>query len=179
VGPIAAVPNTNLNSVHCAGPNDCWAVGDEDGNEVILRWTGGPNWARVGPAAGLDNTDLNSVFCLATDDCWAVGDAFNPPGPVGNREVILHWNGTAWAQQADVVAIPGEDLSSVYCVTSNDCWAVGDAGGVAAQRPLILHWDGTAWATSNNNLNVNQDLVAVHVIGARQRPRMAWREDYQ
>jgi hypothetical protein len=226
VGPIGAIPNTDLNSVHCAGPDDCWAVGDEVGSEVILRWTGGPNWARIGPDAAIDNTDLNNVFCLTDDDCWAVGDAFNPPGPGGDREVIMRWNGTGWVQLAESPAVPDEDLnrvfcveaddcwavgdsgagaaqrplilhwngatwatnnsnlninqdlSDVYCVTSNDCWAVGDAGG-GGQRPLMLHWDGSAWSVQNSGLNVNQDLVAVHVIGARQRPRMAWHEDYQ
>ena len=52
-------------------------------------------------------------------------------------------------------------------------------GNGAAQRPLILHWDGTAWATANSNLNINENLMAVHVIGARRHPQAAWREVYQ
>jgi hypothetical protein len=227
VGPTAAIPNTNLNSVHCAGPDDCWAVGDEVGSEVILRWTGGPGWVRIGPVGGISDTDLNRVFCLATDDCWAVGDNFNPPGAPPTQEIILHWDGLNWTQLAASGAVPDEDLTSVFCVATDDCWAVGDSGTGATQRPLILHWNGTAWATrnsslnidrnlsdifcvtsndcwavgrdgagvaqsplilhwngtawatGNSNLNIDVDLMGVHVIGARQRPRMAWREDYQ
>ena len=60
-----------------------------------------------------------------------------------------------------------ENLNSVYCTTSNNCWAVGDAGGVAAQRPLTLHWDGAAWNIQDNTtLNINKNLRSVYCVSA-------------
>jgi predicted membrane protein len=93
------------------------------------------------------------------------------------RPLILHWDGTQWATRNSNLNI-NRDLNEVYCVTSNDCWAVGDAGG-GGQRPLMLHWDGNAWAVQNSGLNVDEDLMTVHIIGARRHPQAAWREVYQ
>jgi hypothetical protein len=82
-----AAPNTQLNSVHCVDANNCWIVGNQSGGEVILRWTGGPNWTRVGPSAALPNVNLQVIACVHVSDCWAVGDT-------GAR---FHWDGTSWS----------------------------------------------------------------------------------
>jgi hypothetical protein len=186
VGPSGAIDNNNLNALHCFGPNDCWALGDAinppgppPDQEIILRWTGGPNWTQL-PASGLvPNEDLNSVHCVASDDCWAVGDA----GGGGERPNLIHWDGAAWSLQNSGLNI-NEDMRAVFCIATGDCWAVGESGTGAAQRPLILHWNGTAWATRNSNLNINRDLNEVYCVtsndcwavgeagGGGQRPLM-------
>jgi photosystem II stability/assembly factor-like uncharacterized protein len=101
---VAAIPNTNLNSIYCVSTNDCWAVGSvSGGNEVIIRWTGGPNWARGGPYAGVPNSNLNSVTCLGTDDCWAAG----------NGGLVIHWDGATWSQ---VPAGTIQNLQEIYFI---------------------------------------------------------------
>lgn len=184
LGPIGAIPNTNLNSLECVNSDYCWAVGDASGGEVILQWTGGPNWTRLGPIGAIDNTNLNAVHCFAINDCWAVGDAYNPPGPSPNQEIILRRGPVlpSWTQLASSLAVPNENLNAVHCVASNDCWAVGNAGG-GGERPNIIHWNGTAWSLQNSGLNINEDLFGVFCVatddcwavgtsggGAAQRP---------
>jgi hypothetical protein len=48
--------------------------------------------------------------------------------------VILHWNGTAWA----VITNTTSALRAVAANSETNAWAVGDEG-------VILQWDGTTW----------------------------------
>ncbi|MBI3778337.1 MAG: hypothetical protein HY274_05415 [Gammaproteobacteria bacterium] len=160
---------TQLNSVSMLSYADGWAVGNQSGGEVILRWTGGPNWTRVGPTGPIPNTNLNSVYCVASNDCWIVGNQ-------SGGEVILRWNGAAWNQVGPSTAIPNVSLRSVYCTKSDDCWIVGDQSG----GELLLHWDGTAWARlPASGALPNQNLRGICIVGSRQRPQAAWREVFQ
>jgi hypothetical protein len=163
VGPVGPVPNTDLNSINCVTSGDCWAVGDASGGEVILLWTGGPNWTRVGPSGTIDNTNLNAVHCFSPNDCWALGDAFNPPGPPPNQEIILHWDGLNWTQMTASGTVPNENLNDVHCAASDDCWAVGDAGG-GGERPNLIYWNGAAWSLQNSGLNINQNMNGVFCV---------------
>jgi hypothetical protein len=133
VGPVAAVPNANLNSVHCLSANSCWAVGNNSGGELMVRWTGGPNWARVGPVGAIPNVNLRSVYCVADNDCWAVGAAS------GGNAVIARWTGAAnWSNGPAAAPAVNAQLNSVFCVSTNDCWAVGNNSA----GELILRWAG-------------------------------------
>jgi hypothetical protein len=58
---------------------------------------------------------------------------------VGNNGTILRWNGSSWSQETSGTT---QDLRSVYCPGSNECWAVGG-------NRTILHWTGgSSWTTS-------------------------------
>jgi hypothetical protein len=68
---------------------------------------------------------LSSVWGSARNDYWVVGE----------RGVMLHYDGHAWNRtDSGTVA----DLHAVHGLTSDDVWAVGDWG-------TIIHWDGHAW----------------------------------
>ncbi len=105
---FASPTGENLNSVYMLDTNgdgladDGWAVGDEDGNELILRWNG-VAWVRFGPGPAPDEP-LRSVYCVGVSDCWAVGD----------NETILHWDGVAWGDQSP--SLTGNDLRSVAII---------------------------------------------------------------
>jgi hypothetical protein len=144
----AAIPDVNLQGVHCVDANTCWAVGAAfGGNVVIIRWTGGPAWLYPAlatsaplPTPSIDE-QLNSIWCNSANDCWAVGNAA-AAGVIG--EVILQWTGAArWTRMAPA-AIPNVNLWSVNCVAANDCWAVGVANG---GNVVIIRWTGgPAWS---------------------------------
>jgi hypothetical protein len=94
--------------------------------------------AQPGPTAAVTfSGGLSSVAAASANQAWAVGPASN------GRSLILHWNGTSWAQAAD----PRGRLSSVAAISARDAWAVGcsDCSGSGVSRPLILHWNGSAW----------------------------------
>ena len=120
----------NLNDVFCNNANDCWAVGNDSGGEVILRWDGA-SWTRVAPSGGIPNTNLNSISCSGVGSCWAVGDA-------SGGEVILELSGGVWSRIAPAGGIPNEDINGVYCFSTGECWAMGDNG-------LIIRRSGGAW----------------------------------
>ena len=168
LGPNGSIDNTNLNAVHCFASNDCWVMGDafnppgpQPSQEIVLRWTGGPNWTQLASSLAVPNEALHAVHCVASNDCWAAGNA----GGGGERPNLIHWNGAVWSLQNSGLNI-NENLNGVFCVVTDDCWAVGTRGGGAAQRPLILHWDGSTWSTRNSNLNINEDLSGIYCVTA-------------
>ena len=120
-----------------------WAVGNRvggGGGEIIIRWdaVGSENtWVRFGPSAAVPNVNLRSVSMLSYAEGWAVGNA---GAGASQLPLILWWNGAAWATRNSNLNI-NVDLNSIYCVSTNDCWTVGNASG----GELILHWDGASW----------------------------------
>ncbi len=151
-----AIPNVNLQGVHCLDASSCWAVGavanigGGGNNATIIRWTGGPAWTYPARSNGAPlpspavNAQLNSVWCNSANDCWAVGNNATA-GVTG--EVILRWTGgPRWTRMAVSGSIPNARLWSVKCIAANDCWAVGAASGGNA---VIIRWTGgPAWSYS-------------------------------
>lgn len=107
-----------LNAIRGSGPNDVWAVGDQ---EQMLHWNG-KHWVTV--PSGTDQYLLGVSFADATHG-WAVG----PKG------TILFYDGTKWTKQANVTL---GQLWDVFARTPTDVWTVGDGGAV-------FHFDGANW----------------------------------
>jgi PKD repeat protein len=90
---------------------------------------------------------LNSVGCMSASACWAVG--YRIDGDVrygGNTQTLIEqWDGSTWS----IVASPNTDggvneLNSISCGASSECWAVGRSYN-DAYRTLIEKWDGSSW----------------------------------
>ena len=175
-----------LLSVTCTSASDCWAVGttlDAQRNplgSVIIQWDGS-QWSQVtAPSSGQSYDQLNSVTCASSSDCWAVGYAgpnqiqygFLPgiaPNVQASAALIEHWNGATWSvsPSPSVAGPAGQLLSSVTCVNSSDCWAVGtttDANGNASAT-LVDQWNGSAWSTTPQpgTAHTGQYLVRGHL----------------
>ena len=161
-----------LFDISCVGGSDCWAVGallSEGGNSnptgtLIEHWNGS-SWSIVPSptptGASVVGAILQSVSCSSSSNCFAVGFATDDNGR-NLRDVIEHWNGTAWN------IVPGgatgetfDQLSAVQCLAADDCWAVGNVGpaqqspnflpifpGAVADQGLIEHWDGRSWSVT-------------------------------
>jgi hypothetical protein len=153
-----------LYSVRCASASDCTAVGDygtTSANGVLhnqaMHWNG-RKWSPVSTPnpGGTRAYGENEAFALgcAADSCWAAGTYGSTKTPGTNLNEMLHWNGKSWAK----VAVPnpdgtgtgaGNQLEAATCVSSADCWAVGNYGsitpGVGVGRNEALHWNGRAW----------------------------------
>jgi hypothetical protein len=57
---------------------------------------------------------------------------------------ILHWNGSTWLAVSSPVAAGA--LDSVSCVSTTDCWAVGNIDdGRTMPRPSTVRWNGATW----------------------------------
>jgi hypothetical protein len=155
-----------LFSVRCLSANDCTAVGDygtTSANGVLrnqaLHWNG-KKWSQANtPNPGGTKADgVNEVFalgCGAADSCWGAGSYGSTKSPGKNLNEILHWNGTTWTK----VSAPnpdgtgpgaGNELFAATCVSSANCWAVGNYGstmaGAGVGRNEALHWNGRKWS---------------------------------
>ncbi|MGB5338318.1 MAG: hypothetical protein WBO06_04400 [Gammaproteobacteria bacterium] len=156
-GPYTGVPDKKLFGVSCVAIDDCWAVGEDEGGELIIHWDGS-SWSRAGPYGGIPDKKLFSVQCITSDDCWAVGEKD------GGDANINHWDGSSWSSVA-APAVPDKDLTSVHCVASNDCWAVGKKDGGDAN---INHWDGSNWSSVTAPAVPDEDLNGIHMVSATE-----------
>jgi hypothetical protein len=106
---------------------------------------------------------------ISSQDGWAVGNA----GGVGQRPVILQWNGNVWILNNSGLVI-NEDLYGVYMLDTNnngiadDGLAVGTRRGCANPGPTILRWNGAAWACPAGlpGATADVDLNAVFMVSA-------------
>lgn len=92
-----------------------------------------------------DLTCGNGVFCTQTSPVTTTlraiwGADAQHIFAVGDNAVILHYDGTSWANRAPN-GIGGRTLRSVWGCSASEVWVVGDAG-------VILKWDGSNWKTS-------------------------------
>ena len=153
-------PYSVLNGVYCTAAKNCWAVGFQ-GSAMkpelnrVLHWNG-RSWNRVptpNPGGGSDGDEsgLAAVRCLTASNCWAVGHTYHNDI---EKNQVLHWNGKKWS----VVRTPNpggskpgllSQLFDVTCVSSANCWAVGDFGNPSPSGKLfneVLHWNGKRWS---------------------------------
>jgi hypothetical protein len=161
-GGSAASDDSELYSVRCTSPGNCWAVGfyQKHGADLdeVFHWNG-RSWSQVpaptpGGTLSEDVNELYSVVCPSPSSCWATGYYGNSAtGTDTYLDQILHWNGTAWS----AVPVPdpagtGEGdsqwLNSIRCASARSCLAVGTYGDNQAIefRNLALRWNGTRWS---------------------------------
>ena len=127
-GPMVAptVGAVNYHSIRMVSATDGWIAGTvnpANGEGLLLRWDG-TAWSII---RSYVLVDLNSIFLLPGG---AEGAA------VGNAETIIHWSGSIWFAQTSPTAV---GLHAISMVTTNDGWAVGDAGN-------IYRYDGRSWS---------------------------------
>jgi len=151
-----------LNSVSCASPGNCSAVGfyyDRSGAEdgLVLTETAG-TWATgveailpADAAATHQIADLTSVSCNTASDCTAVGSYSG----TGGGALMLTKSAGTWETGVEA-ALPADasttepvaGLSSVSCSSAGNCSAVGgylDNSG-SGQGLLLTETAGT-WST--------------------------------
>jgi G:T/U-mismatch repair DNA glycosylase len=158
----AQVPSPNIGlkadnallSVSAHSPRDAWAAGYRDNaaglsKGLLLRWDG-TRWAQVTcPNPATRDITLASVSTRSPADAWAAG-YYTPPHPIGvipYKTLVLHWNGTAWAQTPTPTPETryGGVLLGVSATSATHAWAAGYHQAGNRFLSLILHWNGTSW----------------------------------
>ena len=146
-----------LSGVACTSASECWAVGYSweyfEGihyyrDPVSVRWDGS-SWEFYWLYGGGGETFLNSVACASASDCWAVGYSGSSDYPNEPKfTFITHQNGAGWATvtSPNVTGADNSVLRSVTCVSTSDCWAVGNDRTDTNVHTLIEHWNGSSWA---------------------------------
>ena len=148
---------TTLTGVSCPSTSSCIAVGsyynEKIGRDLALieAWNG-TEWTIQTPPdpSGSVRTELYAIACPSSTACTAVGHYQNGSDvwlPLAER-----WNGTEWTVQ-EVPSPPGgfeiplgaggTVLSTVSCVSTSDCTAVGTS---ETEALFSEHWNGSQWA---------------------------------
>ena len=136
----------NLFGVTAIAPNDAWAVGffveapnqDRPQKTLIEHWDG-TSWTVVpSPNVGGPNTQtisnqLRGVIAVSANDVWAFGDT-DDFGPSKIRNLVLHWNGTAWSIVPSPSPNPRHTLiddviAGGTVIPQGNLWLVGVADG--------------------------------------------------
>lgn len=112
-----------------SGPNDVFFVGQ---GGVIAHFDGTAIALMDSPTTAT----LFGVWGSGPSDVWAVG---GNPLPMGETDVVLHYDGATWTQLA-LSDPPGAALFKVWGAAADDIWVVG-------QRGALLHYDGSDWVT--------------------------------
>jgi hypothetical protein len=111
----------------------------------------------------LDNS-LAGVRAVSARNVWAVG--YYTSG-VGNKTLILHWNGTSWMQVPSPSPGSVSRLYGVRAVSASDAWAVGFFSAGTGDQSLVLHWNGRRWtqvrSPSPGGPGSDNDLFSVAV----------------
>jgi hypothetical protein len=159
--PTPANSYLNLAGVSAISASDAWAVGTYLNNTtnaydtLILHWNG-TKWSQVtspNPNPTGENR-LNAVSADGAKDVWAVGTlcsiASGQCAFTDESTLILHWNGTKWAQ----VTSPNPSTNANFLngvsadpASAKDAWAVGWYNNTSgADDTLTLRWNGTKWS---------------------------------
>lgn len=162
---ISTTPTVNYDSelygVSGINASNVWAVGYQgsstrggeqpwdaqptvSGNTLVEKYNGTSWGLQTSPSPGTGYNTLRSVYANSTSDIWAVGFYYDAPtGPY--RTLILHTTngGTTWSQVTSPNPGTNNSLYGVTCVSSSECWAVGNADS----NILIVHYSNSTWST--------------------------------
>ncbi len=149
-----------LNSVDAYSSDSVWVVGSYYANDyyhTLVEYWDGATWRIVpSPNPSQEGNYLYKVYVTFPGDVWAVGAYDNSPlkAPqdsvtLGQKTLILHWNGQSWDQidsispgvGSQLLAITGAtSLSSAGKIISSN-WAVGSYinSGLSPSQTLIEH----------------------------------------
>jgi hypothetical protein len=147
-------------------PYNVWAVGI---GGTILTWDGS-DW-NVQGASCCDGPILEEAAVISPNDMWAVGAYYHSVSSenafyVGQDTLTMHWDGKSWNRVASPNAHSQNALHAVAAISSDDVWAVGDAG---FDKNLVMHWDGKELSIVPGPEPMNeQHLFAVTAAGPDQ-----------
>jgi hypothetical protein len=155
--------NNILYAVSCVSRGACTAVGSfyvpaemTPTNQNLIESWDGRRWAltRSPVTSATERNTLNGISCVANRDCVAVGTYLNHRNGF-NQSLILTDSGSGWKITSSPNAgssSRGEDnwLNGVYCVSRNNCTAVGYYTNTkAVSLTLIETWNGHHWTIAN------------------------------
>jgi hypothetical protein len=156
----------SLQSVACASPTDCWAVGYLLNNHLVFQtliehWDGSVWTLAASPDTSiLLSNFLLGVACPSPSECWAVGEQIVHAGSDETQfsqgePLIERWDGSSWTIFSSApVQTTGATLTGASCTSVDDCWAAGYSGVVslgpdvprpAPDQTFTVHWDGSSW----------------------------------
>jgi hypothetical protein len=133
------LPQGTLANISCSSLEACMA----SGRGVVARWDGS-HWS----TQPTPDITFAGVSCSPDNECTLVSSSI-----IGARwqPVAERWNGSSWSSEnvpgADA-AVYSSSLSSVSCISSTRCFAVGASNNATPdeEAPLAEQWNGGHWS---------------------------------
>ncbi|MDE3087450.1 MAG: hypothetical protein KGJ77_11870 [Acidobacteriota bacterium] len=136
-----------FNSVSCASPSFCMAVGENESSLQTLAETwNGSAWSVVATPTPSGAAALTSVSCPSVTFCMVIGRTYQKP----KAPITETWDGSQWTVGAPWSTISGSPPSNqhVDCTSPTFCMAVGFATlSPVIENDVASSWDGTGWTT--------------------------------
>ncbi len=119
-GVSTSLPNENLNAVSCSSVDDCWLVGDKDGNTPLIAYYNGTIWQLVSVSQMLNmpKVNLHTIACSSASYCVVGGD---------NGETAI-WNGSNW--QGTLSGLPDRAINAITI----------NSGSGSSSVQAVLQW---------------------------------------
>jgi hypothetical protein len=162
-----------LESIACSGAGACTAVGfgiiGTTGVNLIERWNG-TSWKQQTaptPSGGTEPAFIG-VSCPGAGSCIAVGEYNTGGGLDSNAPLAESWNGTTWSiQPTPSTGYSDSSLTSVSCLSTTDCVAVGREGsGPTTPVAFAESWNGTSWTIQKTPAVTGQSFLESVSCGA-------------
>jgi photosystem II stability/assembly factor-like uncharacterized protein len=134
---VITVARPNLYGISCWDALDCVAVGAAGASGNNLYWTGNSGSTWHGEASGAALAILSGVSCPAST-CVGVGER----GEIATNYPL------DFVYTNIQTTVTNKRLTRVSCVTTNDCWAVGDGGIFATTN------GGTTWTNQHSTYSL-------------------------
>jgi hypothetical protein len=163
--PFNGVVAAGLNTVSCASPSDCVAVGVFEANtsfQLFSQHWDGTSWtSQIMPKP--KSTNINGISCSAAASCEAVGNQSNGVSQVPMAE---HWNGLGWAIQNTPAPaeISSGFLLAVSCASKTSCVAAGDVTKSGKERTLAEVWNGKIWKITPTPNPAGKQLIELNSV---------------
>jgi hypothetical protein len=145
--------SSDLVSVSCPTATSCVAVGsyvNSSGATLTLaeEWNDS-TWSLVPSPdrSGASGSELLGVSCASSSSCVGVGDSFNRVG--NSRTLAERWDGATWSLVPSPDPTKGQEntLSSVSCISTTNCAAVGDDWALPGETVVLIEtWNGSQWS---------------------------------
>jgi hypothetical protein len=181
-GPAAAVPSSpsfvlqtltstssgafaGLNGISCRSVTACVAVGTTKSSAQTVGFAAvlnGDTWTLSNIIqSGVTNPTLNGVWCASDTSCIAVGS--HTQSLLGVEPLIETLSGTTWTPVTSgldpALGLHGV-LSSISCVSSTSCVAVGSYDLAGNNHVLVDTLSGTKWTASEAALPAGANSAA-------------------
>jgi hypothetical protein len=149
-----------LDSVSCAAPTQCMAVGGFDNGGMALELNDGTWSLSATPdPAGNSGDSMLSVSCPQVNDCVAFWwTTFVTSGNALERAIT--WNGSTWSGAKTLVAGGAPEIQWLTCATTSSCVAVGFKEPGRAERTLVKVVNGNGWRTTPSRSPTKQSSMA-------------------
>ncbi len=145
-----------LNGVSCVSSTNCVAAGyyyNGTHNQTLAEQYNGTSWTLALPLNTSSSQDnfLNAVTCVSATNCSAAGYS-SATKASSDQTLIEQYNGSSWTIVPSPNTGPSQrnDLNGIACVSSSNCWAIGDYTTTPYQT-LVEQYNGS-WSIPSGAL---------------------------